>query len=255
MDVMLAEQPAGNDYEMSDPHGGIVVLDPLDDDAPTDRVVVTTERAISRIALVAAETGARFQRDAVPYDAMAWMLSPRKAFDGAAPIEACLGRDACMRGVLMHGLGLELDIDRSAIDALMAHHDDDGFDDAESDHLYGAASSPDTPGRLSRSRTGRATRLRLYTATLADTRDNVMIQAFHASMARNAEEVRARLVGRFGPDLADAADIRPGIHRASPIVMALVPDAVVEMIKRMQGDHRSPAARTFAVDIQQCIQA
>lgn len=253
MDVMLSEQPTGNDCEMGDLHGGIVVLDPLDDDAPTDRVIVTTERAISRVVLVAAETGARFQRDAVPYDAMAWMLSPRKAFDGAAPIEACLGRDACMRGVLMHGLGLGLDVDRSAIDALMAHDDD--FDDAEFDYLHGVGSAPDTPGRLSRSRTGRATRLRLYTATLADTRDNVMTQAFHASMARNAEEVRARLVGRFGPDMADAADIRPGIHRASPIVMALVPDAVVKMIRRMQGDHRSPAAQTFGVDIQQCIQA
>ncbi len=40
MDVMLAEQPAGNNCEIGDLHGGIVVLDPLDDDAPTDRVAV-----------------------------------------------------------------------------------------------------------------------------------------------------------------------------------------------------------------------
>jgi hypothetical protein len=80
-----------------------------------------------------------------------------------------------------------------------------------------------------------------------------MIQAFHASMARNADEVRARLTGRFGPDLADVADIRPGIHRASPIVVALVSDAVVELIHRIQ-HYGSPSDRTFGVDIQQCIQ-
>jgi len=254
MGILLTERLADETHAAAHGRDGTVVLDPLDRDVPTDRVVVTTERAICRVVLVAAETGARFQRDAVPYDAMAWMLSPRKVFDGMAPIEACLQRDACLRGVLVHGLSLGLDVDKPEIDALMTAEDDDGFDEAEFEYLYGPPVS-DTPGRLSRSRSGRTMRLRLYTATLADTRNNVMIQAFHASMARNVGEVRARLVGRFGQDLADVADIRPGIHRASPIVMALVPDAVIEVIRRMQRDHASPAARTFGVDIQQCIQA
>jgi len=230
-----------------------IVLDPLADDVATDRVVVTTDRAICRVALVAAETGARFQRDGVPHDPMAWMLAPRKVFDGGTAIEACLERDACLRGVLVHGLGLGLDVDRGPVDVLMATDDEDGFDDAEFDYLHGHGER--SSGRADRSRAAPSTRLRLYTATLVDTRDNVMIQAFHASMARNADEVRARLTGRFGPDLAASADIRPGIHRASPVVVALVSDAVVELIRRMQRDHTSPAARTFGVDIQQCIQA
>ena len=97
--------------------------------------------------------------------------------------------------------------------------------------------------------------LGLYTATIADTRDNVMFQAFHASLARSVGEVRARLASRLGPDLAEVADIRPGVHPASPLVVALVPAAVVEIIARMQRDCASPGARTFAVDIKQSIQA
>ncbi len=250
MDVNVADRPTKQNNRLT---GGIVVLDPLADDAPTDRRVVTTDRAICRVALAAAEAGARFQRDGNPRDAMSWMLAPRKVFDGGSAIEACLQRDACERAVLVHGLGLRLDVERGPVDALMSDDDDDDFDDAEFDYLHGGGLG--ASGRADRSRSAGSTRLRLYTATLVDTRDNVMIQAFHASMARNVYEVRARLTGRFGPDLAAVADIRPGIHRASPVVVALVSDAVVELIRRMQRDHASPAALTFGVDIQQCIQA
>lgn len=129
----------------------------------------------------------------------------------------------------------------------------DAFDDHESRYLYG----DDATGgaRFGPERIGRATRLRLYTATIADTRNNLMLQAFHASIARSVGEVRARLAGRFGPDLADVAEIRLGVHPAAPLVVALVPAAVVEMIGRVQRHSSAPAARTFSVDIQQCIQS
>lgn len=226
--------------------------DPLELDDRSDEIVVTTRRAIGRVALVATEVGMRFQREALPYDPMSWMLAPRRVFDGAAPVDACLDRDDCMRGVLIHGLGLGLDVDRAAIDTLMSSDDDD-FEDHEFRRLYDGQFGG--AGRSKRERTGRGTRLRLYTATIAETRDNVMTQAFHASVARNSGEIRARLAGRFGPDLADAADIRIGVHTASPLVVALVPGAVIEMIRQMDRDCGTVAARTFAVDIQQCIQA
>lgn len=228
--------------------------DPLDADGDEDEVIITTRRAIGRVALVATETAGRFQREAVQYDPMAWMLAPRRVFDGAAAVDACLDRDACMRGILVHGLGLGLDVDRSTVDALIAEDDDERSEDQVSEYLY------DTDlrgsGRTDYERTGRGKRrLRLYTATLAETRDSRMVQAFHASVARNADEVRARLVGRFGPELALAADIRPGIHPSSPLVIALVPAPVAAMIKQLGRDCSSSAARTFAVDIQQVIQA
>ncbi|MGJ3629335.1 hypothetical protein AB5I41_25240 [Sphingomonas sp. MMS24-JH45] len=95
----------------------------------------------------------------------------------------------------------------------------------------------------------RPTRIRLYTATVVDTRDNRMMQIFHASLARDATECVARLAGRYGPDVADAADVRLGVHVASPPVVALVPAAVLEMIRRMEGDCAKQYARTFAVDV------
>ncbi|WP_242095380.1 hypothetical protein [Sphingomonas sp. CROZ-RG-20F-R02-07] len=233
---------------------GALFPDPLDEDDGADELVVTTRRAISRVALVATETAARFQRESVDHDPMAWMLASRAVFDGAAAIDACLNRDACMRGILVHGLGLGLDVERSAVDVLLASDDDDDdFDEHEFQHLHGDRTG--RRGKGERGKYGRVTRVRLFTATIVDTRDNLMRQVFHASLARDAAEVRSRLAGRFGPDIADLADIRLGVHIASPPVVALVPEPVLELIRRMERDCAKPHARTFAVDIEMGIQA
>lgn len=63
--------------------------------------------SIVRIACVAAETGARMQRDGLAVDPLGWMVAPLELFGGLAPIEACMDRDACARAVLLHGLGLD----------------------------------------------------------------------------------------------------------------------------------------------------
>jgi hypothetical protein len=128
---------------------------------------------------------------------------------------------------------------------------DDAFEEHEFNYLYDA--EEDRKARVRRAKAARAARLRLYTATLACTRDNIMTQAFHASIAQSSGEVRARLAGRFGPHLAAAADIRVGMHPASPLVVALVPVVVVEMIVGMQSRCEAPESRLFAIDIQQII--
>lgn len=231
---------------------GALFPDPLDEDGAADEIVVTTRRAIGRVALVATETASRFQREAVEHDPMAWMFAPRQVFGGAAAIDACLNRGDCMRGILLHGLGLGLDADRRVMDELLASDDDD-FEEHEFRYLHGERSSA---GRKPiRGRPARTARVRMYTATIIDTRDNRMTQVFHASLARDAAEVRTRLAGRFGPDVADLADIRLGIHIASPPVVALVPEPVIELIRRMERDCGKPHARSFAVDIEMGIQA
>lgn len=232
---------------------GALFPDPLDEDGAADEIVITTRRAIGRVALVATETATRFQREAVEHDPMTWMFAPRAVFDGAAAVDACLNRDACMRGILLHGLGLGMDADRLSMDALLANDDDDGFDEHDFPRLY--ANSFSGRGKPIRGRSTRAARVRLYTATIVDTRDNRMTQVFHASLARDATEVRTRLAGRFGPDVAELADIRQGIHVASPPVIALVPAPVIELIRQMERDCAKPSARTFAVDIEMGIQA
>jgi hypothetical protein len=261
MEVITADRIGFNPAPSRDPNKGdpdasrsvgAFFPDPLESDDATDEIVLTTRRAIGRVALVAAETATRFHREVVEHDPMTWMFAPRAVFDGAAAIDACLDRDACMRGILVHGLGLGLDVSRSAVDALLASEDGD-FDEHEFRYLYGGRSA--ARGRLDRNRSGRATRVRLYTATIVNTRDNRMTQVFHASLARDASEIRTRLAGRFGPDVAGLADIRLGIHIASPPVVALVPEPVLELIRRMERDCAKPHARTFAVDIEMGIQA
>lgn len=97
------------------------MLDPLDDGHDEETIALTL-RQIVRVTLVATEVGARFQREGIGTDPMAWMLAPRRAFDGVPPVEACVTQADCARAVLIHGLGLDLDIGPGALDALM---DDD----------------------------------------------------------------------------------------------------------------------------------
>jgi hypothetical protein len=82
-----------------------------------------------------------------------------------------------------------------------------------------------------------------------------MLQAFHASIARDPEDVAERLRMRFGAHIAARADIRLGFHLASPLTMALVPDAVADAIRKVERDLRKPANLGFAVDIEQRIEA
>ena len=118
------------DTESAARHGGVGLadrwmLDPLEH-GEADETLTLTLRQIVRVTLVATEVGARFQRDGIAADPMAWMLAPRRAFADIPPIEACVTHDDCARAVLIHGLGLDLDLERAELDALM---DDDPLDD------------------------------------------------------------------------------------------------------------------------------
>lgn len=94
--------------------------DPLDPDTRHDRPLIVTRRRLIRLALVAAETGARFQREGLDYDPVAWMLAPREMFEGRDGIEGALGLSGCLRAILLHGLGMGLDADPAVIDELLA---------------------------------------------------------------------------------------------------------------------------------------
>ena len=97
--------------------------DPLEDDRPGDIVVSVTRRALARLALVASETGARFEREGIAHDPMAWILAPRSVFGGQAALDASLELNGCTRAVLLHGLSLGLDAAPEDLDELI-HGDD-----------------------------------------------------------------------------------------------------------------------------------
>ena len=58
-----------------------------------------------------------------------WMLAPRRAFKDLPPVEACITQSNCARAVLIHGLGLDLNIAPHVLDALL----DNDFDEESGD--------------------------------------------------------------------------------------------------------------------------
>lgn len=102
--------------------------DPLEEDSPSDPLVVMSERQLIRLLFVASDTAARFQRDAIDHDPLAWMFAPRDLFVGEAAVEACRDREAFVRSTLLHGLGLGLDADAEMIDRLLEDDEADVID-------------------------------------------------------------------------------------------------------------------------------
>jgi hypothetical protein len=196
--------------------------DPLDADSIGDIAVTTSRRGLTRLALVAAETGARFQREGLGHDPMAWMLAPRMLFGGGIAVEACLERKHCLRAVLLHGLSFGFDAPAQAIDALLA----DGSGGDEEDHWGGGEQgrSWEVP-RSSR-------RLRLYSAIIVMARGGELLNAFHASVAPSAAVVRERIRARLGSAAAAQAEIRVGVDPDCPMTLGMVPPAILETLIR-----------------------
>ena len=94
------------------------LFDPLEADDRGDAPVLTTERRLRRLAIVAADTGARFARERIDHDPVAWLLAPRALFAGRRPLDACQDRTGFLRAALLHGLSLGLDADPGKVDAL-----------------------------------------------------------------------------------------------------------------------------------------
>ena len=230
---------------ISAPHGWVPEAmaryeDPLDDDLATDVAVNTTRRGLIRLASVAAEAGARFQREGISDDPMSWMLAPRKLFDGVSAIDACLKRRECLRGLLIHGLSLGLDGDPAVIDSLGDEPDEEELEDVQP--LSGAeiipfARRPDPE-------------LRLFTATVVSHEHGETVHAFHASLAINESEVSSRLFCRLGAASANA-QIVAGFNASDPLVAALVAPAMCDTLELVEGDPRSPLAAGLDLNVEQ----
>lgn len=120
--MSVARSPRKN--EQSDKRSYSDIPDPLSPDDVDDLPVVVTRRRLARLALVSSETTARFQREGLSFDPMAWMLAPLSLFAGRDALEAALHLDDCRRAILVHGLGLPLDADPAAVDDLCRDDDD-----------------------------------------------------------------------------------------------------------------------------------
>lgn len=196
--------------------------DPLDEDAADDETVIATRRGLTRLALVATEVGARFQREGEGHDPMGWLLSPRRLFAGATALEACLSREHFIRAHLLHGLSLGLDAEPARIDALLCDTPDDaggGF--WEGGDWTGGEPAHSAPRRQ-----------RLYSAMIVLARGGELIHLFHASVAPAPSVVRERIRARFGAAAAAQADIRAGVDLRCPETGAMLPPAFRLMVER-----------------------
>lgn len=115
------------------------IEDPMAPDQPGDLVVVTSRRALCRVAYVAAEAASRFERENIKSDPMAWMLAPLRLFDGMPALDACLDRDAFLRAALLHGLSLGLDAHPEYLDDLLEEEEDGGGQEGSGGALAGLA--------------------------------------------------------------------------------------------------------------------
>lgn len=178
------------------------IEDPLGHDADTDVVVATTRRGLCRVAFVAAETAVRFQREELKQDPVAWMLAPRRLFDGGAALDACLEREPFRRAVLLHALSLGMDAAPEDIDALKA----EGAE-VEAD---GSAGYEGEGG------------IRLFSAVVWTNAPGRAVHAFHAEFAPDEAAFR-ELVLAAVPDAGPAfIEVSEGVDISAPRVRALV---------------------------------
>jgi hypothetical protein len=241
MKFMVMERGEKSPSEAEYPH---TILDPLDDDARDDVPVLTTRRGLTRLVLVAAETGARFHREGIGYDPVAWMLAPRTLFAGRPAIEACLERKECMRAILLHGLSIGLDADPDELDRLAE-------DGPEEEGVFEEDFDENALGDEQMAGGGDGGNPRLWTSLIVDEGADGMTHAFDAVVAGSRAEAEMRLRARHGPALAAAMEIVEGFEAGVPLVEALVSPAVADMLSLVADDPGSSLARGLSVSVEQ----
>jgi len=217
-----------------EPKGEPILLDGfglLNADSAGDAVVETTTRRLRRLAVVAAQTGARFVREGIGHDPAAWLLSPRRMFEGRAAVEACQELEGFRRATILHGLSTGLDAEPAQLDALLTDGKPDEAAAFDLDDLAAELLAPPAPGRL-------FTCLVQGVEGMGDT----SVEAFCAMVAPDAETMRRRLRTRYGEELADPAVIHEGFDPGQEGA-AFVSEPLARALARAEAD---PGARRNA---------
>jgi hypothetical protein len=218
----------------------LLFADPLEDDQPDEEVMVLSERQMSRLVFVAAETGARFAREDRTEDPAAWMYARRRLFDNSNAITACVHRTMFARALVLHGVSPMLDMEPSDMDLLLGDSEDVDLD-------VQVVRDPPQQARASRD----ASKFKLvrnnilFTATAVEESASGVLHLFYATVAHSEDDVRDQLRSRAGARSAYVADVRPGFDPSHPIAMALVSDATSDLISQIQAAPSSPLSVGF----------
>lgn len=223
--------------------------DPLDPDDACDAPVLTTDRRLRRLAMIAADTGARFVREGLPHDPVAWMLAPRMLFGGRSAIDACQEREPFLRATLLHGLSLGLDAEAEELDALLSD-DEDVNDDASEDFNFDFMQQ-DGMGNCSDGAEDGS--LRLFSCIVEGPVGvgDRCVQAFCAMVVPGEEWARRRLAGRYGESLADAAVVREGFDCEGVLAEMLLSDPMRRMLAAVARDPGGELGAGLDVQVEQ----
>jgi len=228
--------------------------DPLDPDAIDDVAVTTTSRRLVRLAIAAADAGARFAREGLDEDPAAWMLTPRVLFDGLPPIDACQQLGHFTRSVVLHSLGLGLDADPRAIDALLDEEDDG----ADEDRVHDVAGHEGDPMRVvdeglvdSAPWSSRLPRPELLTCWVDCMDGGSRVFAFCAIVTDRPADLIERIVGRCGASAASKATVAHGFDRTAAMATAMISDAMADTLELAAADPASPLAAGLDVVVEQ----
>ncbi len=219
--------------------------DPLDADEPEDASMTTSSRRMLRLAIAAADAGARFAREGLEQDPVAWMLTPRAVFDGRTAIDACQELTPFKRSIALHALGLGLDADPGAIDELLVDDED------------GDARDPDVGGVLDVETEGsdaggdvRLARPLLLTCWLDVVQGGARLFAFCAVVTDRPADLVERVIGRYGHEAANA-DFAVGFDHSTPLATAMISDAMADTLAFAAADPASALAAGLDMVVEQ----
>ncbi len=219
--------------------------DPLDADEPEDASVTTSSRRMLRLAIAAADAGARFAREGLEQDPVAWMLTPRAVFDGRTAIDACQELTSFRRSIALHALGLGLDADPCAIDELLVDDEDGNADDPDVGGVVDVLAEPsDGSGDV------RLSRPLLLTCWLDVAQGGARLFAFCAVVTDRPADLVERVIGRYGHEAANA-DFAVGFDHSTPLATAMISDAMADTLAFAAADPASALAAGLDMVVEQ----
>lgn len=244
------------------------IADPFAEDGLDWRPDDAQRPALVRLAIVATTVGARFEREGLACDPMAWMLSPRAMFDGESALTACLKERAFERALVLHAQGadLGLDADPELLDGLLSDDGDaDVFDDEDllddiavseldAEAAAGPRHDPPFPQKSSEARAWRRraaqrthTGDRLFSTGFSQYAAGGRMLVFVAAVVDSERTFRNRLFERYGAIAALGAKVREGFDLYDTIGLRLVSDHIANELAFLATDPGKMTAEGFAV--------
>lgn len=215
------------------PRDRVNFIDPFAPDSPADQMVVTTERRLLRLSILAAEAALRMKRDGSRSGVESWLLEPLTLFENRRALDAGQELIPFMRGVLFNGLTIGSDIDPEVMDELIGEH---GFADEEEPRA-------ETPTYHEVGTRG----ARLFTCYIdgPSGTSGRRVRAIWALISSTEANVRKRLALRFGEAVANEAEVVQGFEPCHPALETMLSDELVELLTHAMLDPERAAASEF----------